>query len=290
MVPAKSLGVLYVGLEFDLGTKLLHIGVERVERLRQINIVEVVVVEHAAAADGLATVGHDLLGEGDVAVALSGCTPKRIDREHQPRFLPRRIIRDRVAEAIPVSRVVEARGFQWVQHAGLDRHDKWLCRVRHALRNRHFLDQRPLVVTRRQLVLQVRPGLPIGGKPEAPDDARRAVVSGLDRIAADVLGPVRRLVAAPDPELHTERLLRIFLVVGAHLRQCLVDGVSRTDLRVGRWLQLAPGCDHDEAAKNSGLGIELVQRVDRVAAGADKSVGAHRDEAVNRRLDVLGLR
>ena len=46
-------------------------------------------------------------------------------------------------------------------------------------------------------MLQVRPSLPIGGKPEAPDDTRHAVVSGLDRRTADLLGPVRRFEAAP---------------------------------------------------------------------------------------------
>ena len=132
------------------------------------------------------------------------------------------------------------------------------------------------------------PGLPIGRTPEAADGARLLVEDRLDRRAAQRLRPIRRLEAAPHPELDRERLLRISLIVGADLGQRPVDDVVGADLRLRRGLQLLPAGDHHESAEDAGLGVERFQRIDRIAAVADEAIGAHRDQPADRRLDVLG--
>jgi hypothetical protein len=199
--------------------------------------------------------------------------------------LPRRVVGDGVGEAVTVRRVGESCGTQPPDH--LERHHERLGGVGHAARHGDLPDQRPLVEARGELLLQPGPGLAIGGSPEAADDALFAVEHRRDRRTLKALRPVRGRPAAPHPELHGERLLRIALVVGTNVGQRPVDDVVGADLGVGRGLQLLPARDHDEAAKNAGLGVERLQRID--SAVSDEAIRAHRDQPADRSL-VLGNR
>ncbi len=216
---------------------------------------------------------------------------QRIDREHQPRMLPRRIVGDRVGEALPVGLLGEARRVERPpgRLPGSARRTARPCRTCSCV-IADFVDQRPPVEARGQLLLEPGPGLPIGRTPEATDGAWLFVEDRRDRRTAELLGPVRRLEAAPHPELHAERLLRIPFVVGADLRQRPVDDIVGADLGARRGLELLPARDHDESPEDAGLGVERFERVDRIAAVADEAIGSHGDESADRPFDLLSVR
>src|SRR4029079_12415502 len=126
--------------------------------------------------------------------------------------------------------------------------------------------------------------LPVGFAPESAEDALLAVVLGGDRRTAELLGPVRRLEAAPHPQLDRERLGGISGVVRADIRQGPVEYSVVTDLVGGRRLELLPRRDDHEAAEDSCLRVQRLQRIDGVAALADEAVRSHGYETAARRL------
>jgi hypothetical protein len=184
----------------------------------------------------------------------------------------------------------EARRAQCRHHGIFDWDKERLGRVGHAGRDGDLLYQQLFVEARGQLLLQARPGLPIVGTPEPADGAVLVSVHGIDRFTAELLRPVRRLKAAPDPKFYSQRLARVSRVVVAHQRERLVDNVVVADRGLRRRLQLLPTGDHHKPAEDTRLGIERFERIDGITPAANEAIGSHGHETAERRLDVVGVR
>ena len=196
---------------------------------------------------------------------------EQVHRVVERRGRPVRVIGDRVAQRPLFGRVAVSSRLQVAHLVGMQRHERFV-RGRGTGGIRDAADHRAVIVSGGQLRLEAAPRIQIVGRPEPPDRLR-LVLGGIDSAGAshgdrrpiDRLRPIRRGIAAPNPQLDAEVSAEL-QIVGSNLAGRLLDE-RRVERPNGVRLQLRPGDVQHDLTEGAGIFRQVLGKRERRSWG-----------------------